>query len=170
MSRWMFTKVVHYPWEVLMRGLDERRLQSSTILVLFIGLVGLLAVPVARANEIGQPSVLGMGFEPRSITSAQDGTVSTSGHIQRINNHRPITLSVDDGSSSLPYEGEISISPNSLQVAEPDLQAYYLEQIFQVTIKVSPQTPPGTYKVWVKADDGITWESNMFFLTVEGGR
>lgn len=142
--------------------------------VVVIGLMGGLVVPVMAANETAalqeQPSGLGLGFEPRSLTSAQDGTVSTSGHIQRLNNHRPITLSVDDGNSSLPPAGEVSISPNSLQVAEPDLQSYHLEQIFQVNIKVSPQTPPGTYKILVKADDGITWNSNMFFVTVEGGR
>ena len=148
--------------------------QIAAVGVVFVGLMGGLAIPVTAANETAalqeQPSGLGLGFEPRSLTSAQGGTVSTSGHIQRLNNHRPITLSVDDGNSSLPPEGEVSISPNPLQVAEPDLQAYNLEQIFQVTLKVSPQTPPGTYKIWIKANDGKTWESNMFFVTVEGGR
>lgn len=148
--------------------------QIAAVGVVLAELMGGQIGPTMAANETvviqEYPNGLGLGFEPRSLTSQPGGSITSTGLVQRINHHRPITVSVDQEKSVLPPGSEVVITPNILEIAESERLVEFLSQQFQVTIKTSHEVPPGAYKVEIKVDDGLGGESNMVFLMIEGGR
>jgi hypothetical protein len=150
--------------------------QIAAVGGVFIGLMGWLVVPVIAANESvairEHPYGLGLGFEPRSLTSQPGGTVTSTGFVHRLNHHRAITVSVDLEKSVLPPGSEVVIEPSVLELTDSERLLEALSQPFQVTIKTPQEVPAGAYSIEIKADDGRAGESNsnVVLITIEGGR
>jgi|CXWL01.1.fsa_nt_gi plastocyanin len=159
-----------------MRRREKSGWRIIAVGVVVIGLMGWLVVPVMAANETAalqeQPSGLGLGFEPRSLTSQPGGTVTSTGFIHRLNHHRAITVSVDLEKSVLPPGSEVVIEPSVLELTDAERLLDALTQPFQVTIKTPREVPAGAYSIEIKADDGRAGESNsnVVLITIEGGR
>jgi hypothetical protein len=146
--------------------------QIAVVGVVLTGLMGVVVASTMAADETAalqeQTSGLGLGFEPRSLTAATNSTVTTMGNIHRVNHHRPIALAVDLQAGIGMPGGNISLAPAMLEVGDANAHSYEFDQPFEVTLSIAAETPPGTYEVWIRADDGAIAHSSFFKVIVAG--
>ena len=153
---------------------ENKRCQMIIGAILNIGILvgaGWLEPGTAQVGTV--PSLLGgliLGFEYPLVEVPVGGTVTTMGHVNRVSNPRTITLMIDSEKGGFPSGSEVMITPNVLDVTEPDRSLEYASQAFQVTIKMPEGLQPGRYSVSVKAKDEISEVENVLFVAVEGGR
>ena len=111
---------------------------------------------------------LELSFEVQKVSARQGAVISVAGKIQRINLGDPIILSIVQGEGSLPPDNIVRVSPNPLLVSLPFVGS--IDHPFVAEINLSPEVPPGTYKLEIRADSGGLWEMNTLTLDVQRGR
>lgn len=155
---------------------------SLILVVMCQGFVLANAGPSSSSIPQGQPmsstsgSIISSGtgfelsFETQQVSARQGAGISIVGKVKRVNYSDPIILSIERGDESLPEDHLVNFSPNPLLVPPQEGLQSSADQQFAADIQLSPEVPPGSYRLVVRAESGALLEMKTLAIDVQSGR
>lgn len=110
-----------------------------------------------------------LSFETQQVSAKQGAGILILGKVKRVNFADPIILSIVRGDEGLPEDHLVNFSPNPLLVPPQEGLQSSTEQ-FAAEVQLSPEVPPGSYRLAVRAESGVLWEIKTLAIDIQSGR